>query len=60
MSLTSAVSYLKREGVYQSLPEASDNFSARRREAIRSLRFNDDSDPVLKTMMDRLSSQEHD
>jgi len=56
----SIVSYLKREGVYQSLPEASDNLSARRRQAIRSLRFNDDRDLVLSIMMDRLSSQERD
>jgi hypothetical protein len=48
------IGYLKREGVYDSLPRTGDNFSARRRHAIRSLRFNDKRDLVLGTMMDRL------
>jgi len=33
----------------------TENFSASRREAILALRFNDDRDLVLRTMMDRLS-----
>jgi transposase len=45
---------LKREGVYDSLSKTKDNFSVKRREAIRSLRFNDERDLVLGTMMDRL------
>ena len=50
----SVIGYLKREGVYDSLPQTGDNFSARRRQAISSLRFNDNRDLVLGTMMDRL------
>jgi transposase len=50
----SVIGYLKREAVYDSLPKSGDNFSARRRQAIHSLRFNDDRDLVLGTMMDRL------
>ena len=50
----SVIGYLKREGVYDSLPKAGDNFSARRRQAIHSLRFHDERDLVLGTMMDRL------
>jgi len=52
------ISYLKREGVYSHLPKSKDNFSARRRVAIASLRFNDDRDLVLKTMIDRLEFME--
>jgi len=50
----SVIGYLKREGVYDSLPQARDNFSVKRRHAIRSLRFHDERDLVLGTMMDRL------
>jgi len=50
----SLIGYLKREGVYDSLPKTGDNFSVKRRDAIHSLRFNDDRDLVLGTMMDRL------
>jgi transposase len=51
---SSMIGYLKREGVYSSLPKSTDNFSVRRRRAIRSLRFDDKRDLVLGTMMDRL------
>ena len=50
----SLIGYLKREGVYDSLPKSGDNFSVKRRQAIHSLKFNDDRDLVLGTMMDRL------
>jgi len=50
----SITSYLKREDVYQSLPQTTDKFSDARRHAILSLKFNDDRDLVLKTMMERL------
>jgi len=46
--------YLKREGVYQSLPQTYDDFSAVRRLALASLKFNDQRDLVVKTMLDRL------
>jgi len=48
------ISYLKREGVYEKLPKSGDNFSLTRRQAIRSLSFEDNRDLVMKTMMDRL------
>lgn len=51
---TSIISYLKREGFYSTLPSTSDNFSDKRRAAIFSLKFNDDRDLVLQTMMNRL------
>jgi transposase len=55
---SSILSYLTREGVIQSLPEMSDNFSVARRLAIQSLKFDDDRDIVLRTMMDRLEFME--
>jgi transposase len=51
----SIISYLKREDVYNSLPKTEDNFSVTRRLAIASLRFDDDRDLVLKTMMGKLA-----
>ncbi|MDG7037486.1 MAG: IS110 family transposase [Nitrososphaerota archaeon] len=50
----SVIGYLKREGVYGSLPPGSDSFSVLRRRAIRSLSFGDDRDLVIGMMMDRL------
>lgn len=52
------ISYLKREGVYGSLPPTRKNFSVRRRIAIGSIKFEDDRDLVLKTMLDRLTFME--
>jgi transposase len=50
----SLIGYLKREDVYNPLPKSTDNFSAKRRHAIHSLRFHDKRDLILSTMMDRL------
>ena len=50
----SITSYLKREDVYQSLPQTTDKFSAARRHAVLSLKFTDDRDLVLEIMMERL------
>ena len=50
----SVIGYLKREGVYDSLPQTGDNFSVKRKRAIRMPRFHDKRDLVLGTMMDRL------
>jgi transposase len=50
----SIIGYLKREGVYDSLPKSRDTFSLKRRQAIHSLRFNDNRDLILNTMLDRL------
>ena len=48
------INYLKREDFYNSLPKTKDNSSVTRRLAIESLRFGDDRDLVLKTMMEKL------
>jgi transposase len=52
------ISYFKREGVYNSLPESEDNFSAARRHAILSFDFGDARDLVVKTMMERIEFME--
>jgi transposase len=51
---TRVLSYLKREGVNEFLPQTDDNYSVARRKAIRSFSFGDKRDVVLRTMMDRL------
>jgi transposase len=51
---TSVISYLKREGLFDSLPESSENFSDKRRKAMESIKFNNDKDVVFKTMLNRL------
>ena len=48
----SVIGYLKREGVFASLPPGSDNFTGLRRKAIRSLSFGDDRNLVVSMMMD--------
>ena len=48
---TTMVSYLKREGVYSTLPQTSRAFSLARREAMQSRMFNDDRDLVIDSMM---------
>jgi transposase len=50
----SVIGYLKREGVYDGLPKSRDTFSLKRRQTIHSLRFNDNRDLILNTMLDRL------
>jgi transposase len=55
----SVIGYLKREGIYDSLPRTRDSFSVKRRQAIHSLRFHDDRDLVLGTMMNRLEFLEN-
>lgn len=54
----SLIGYLKREGLFQDLPVATDNFSEGRREAMRAIAFGDDRDLVFSTMMARLESVE--
>ena len=54
----SIMGYLKREGLFQDLPETADNFSEERREAMLSLSFGDDRDLVLSTMQARLEFAE--
>ena len=48
------IGYLKREGIFDKLPETSENFSARRRKAMREIRFNNQKDVVLTAMIDKL------
>jgi transposase len=50
----SIIGYLKREGLFQDLPDSTDNFSEERREAMAAISFGDDRDLVLSTMMARL------
>ena len=50
----SIIGYLKREGLYSSLPESNDSFSERRRKAIKEIKFSNQKDLVLKTVLDRL------
>lgn len=50
----SIISHLKREDFYDAVQKTDDNFSVAKREAIGVLRFNDDRDLVMKTMMERL------
>ena len=46
------IGYVKREGLFDGLPETEDNFSKRRRIAIKAIRFGNQKDLVLRTMMD--------
>ena len=50
----SIIGYLKRENIFDSLPETAENFSVKRRKAMREIRFNNQKDLVLTTMLDRL------
>ena len=50
----SIIGYLKREGVYENLPKSRETFSVRRVEAMKSLKFGDQRDLVLKSLLDRI------
>ena len=50
----SIIGYLKREGLFQDLPDSADNFSEERREAMRTISFGDDRDLVFSTITARL------
>ena len=50
----SIIGYLKREGIFDNLPETEDNFSVKRRKAMKEIRFNNQKDLVLTTMIERL------
>ena len=54
----SIIGYLKREGLFQNLPETSDNFSEERKDAMKAISFGDERDLVLSTMFARLESVE--
>ena len=48
------IGYLKREDLFKDLPKASDNFSEKRRDAMKAIRFDNPKDLVLHTMIERL------
>ena len=50
----SITGYLKREGIFDNLPKSNDNFSVKRRNAMKEIRFNNQKNLVLKTMIERL------
>ncbi|EQD50615.1 transposase IS116/IS110/IS902 family protein, partial [mine drainage metagenome] len=50
----SLIGYLKRESLFQGLPDTTDHFSQERRVAMRGISFGDDRDLVLSTMLARL------
>ena len=54
----SIIGYLKREGLFDSLPKTRDNFSKKRRVAMNAIRFGNQKDLVLRSMLERLSFYE--
>ncbi|MEM4058519.1 MAG: transposase [Thermoplasmata archaeon] len=50
----SIIGYLKREDLFNRLPESDNNFSVKRTKAIKDIQFGDQRDLVLKTMMNHL------
>ena len=54
----SIIGYLKREGLFDSLPKTNDNFSKKRREAMNAITFGNQKDIVLSSMINRLSFYE--
>ncbi len=50
----SIIGYLKREGLFETLPETDNNFSVKRRKAMKEIRFNNQKDLIMKTMIERL------
>lgn len=54
----SIIGYLKREGLFDGLPETNDNFSVKRRKAMKEIEFGNQKDLVLSTMIERLEFYE--
>ena len=54
----SITGYLKREGFFDSLPKGTDNFSMKRINVIKDIKFGNQKDLVPATMMDRLEFYE--
>ena len=50
----SIIGYLKREGLFDGLPETNDNFSVKKRKAMKEIEFGNQKDLVLRTMIERL------
>ena len=51
----SIIGYLKRESLFDSLPKNNDNFSEKRRKAMKEIRFGNQKDLVFSAMSDRLA-----
>ena len=54
----SIIGYLKREGLFDGLPETNDNFSVKRRKAMKEIEFGNQKDLILRTMIERLEFYE--
>ena len=54
----SIIGYLKREGLFDELPETNDNFSVKRRKAMKEIEFGNQKDLILRTMIERLEFYE--
>ena len=54
----SIIGYLKREGLFDGLPETNDNFSVKKRKAMKEIEFGNQKDLVLRTMIERLEFYE--
>ena len=50
----SIIGYLKREWIFDNLPKTDVNFLAKRRKAMKEIRFNNQKDLLLAAMIDRL------
>ena len=50
----SIIGYLKREGLFDGLPETNDNFSVKKMKAMKEIEFGNQKDFVLRTMIERL------
>ncbi|MGC8726354.1 MAG: IS110 family transposase [Thermoplasmata archaeon] len=54
----SIIGYLKREGLFDSLPVSSDNFSNMRRKAMKEIRFGNEKDLIFTNMIAQLEFYE--
>jgi hypothetical protein len=52
------IGYMKREGLFDSLSKTNDDFSRKRRDAMNAIRFGNQKDLVLRSMLERLSFYE--
>ncbi len=50
----SIIGYLKRENFFSTLPDTNDNFSMKRRNAMKEITWGNQKDLVLKVMLDHL------
>ena len=50
----SIIGFFKREGLFDGLPETNDNFSVKKRKAMKEIEFGNQKDLVLRTRIERL------